>query len=554
MDDLVRRKRVAFGAYAEPLQKKEKIKSNTFKIALVASDCLLLGLQPVLVHLSKNKSGKFSFNPISVNLMTEIFKVVFALTVLLFLGTGRPGPPMYRSVRSFIADARHNWLLAVPAGLYAINNYLKFAMQLYFRPTTTKMLSNLKIFTIAILMRTVMHRRFNIIQYEALFLLVAGITINQLQSCGKGGEQIPGGSLLPAVLCVLGSVTVPSAASVYNEKGLKKHMDTSVHLQNFFLYFYGMCFNLLGALGVCLYQQRSFGSIFEHQSKVTLMLVVNNALQGILSSFFYKFADTILKNSKGLRAAVDALFSSSTTALLLLHKSVRAAAMHRKNSRAVEWVCKHRCFEASSILQGSAALLSTPMVPVAATEALASAGLCFSYQEVLEACARPVAGAWVWVQAGAVPDAPELAKLLACGKLDYENSNGAEHIKQLVATALDALDPALLPGILQLAVGLHKQHHTVQALYVGWMTFVLVDGSVHLRPQQQQALQQQVTPQLLQQLLDMLSKQCSPAYSAQVASSLCKLPAGAAIGGDAVAALLQQAVQHRSAGFVCSLW
>jgi hypothetical protein len=40
---------------------------------------------------------------------------------------------MYRSVRSFIADARHNWLLAVPAGLYAINNYLKFAMQLYFR-------------------------------------------------------------------------------------------------------------------------------------------------------------------------------------------------------------------------------------------------------------------------------------------------------------------------------------------------------------------------------------------------------------------------------------
>lgn len=34
---------VAFGAYAEPLQKKEKIKSNTFKIALVASDCLLLG-------------------------------------------------------------------------------------------------------------------------------------------------------------------------------------------------------------------------------------------------------------------------------------------------------------------------------------------------------------------------------------------------------------------------------------------------------------------------------------------------------------------------------
>lgn len=36
---------------------------------------------------------------------------------------------MYRSVRSFISDAAHNKLLAVPAGLYSVNNYLKFAMQ-----------------------------------------------------------------------------------------------------------------------------------------------------------------------------------------------------------------------------------------------------------------------------------------------------------------------------------------------------------------------------------------------------------------------------------------
>jgi hypothetical protein len=39
----------------------------------------------VLVHLSKNDKGQFSFNPISVNLMTEVFKVVSALIVLLIL-------------------------------------------------------------------------------------------------------------------------------------------------------------------------------------------------------------------------------------------------------------------------------------------------------------------------------------------------------------------------------------------------------------------------------------------------------------------------------------
>ena len=60
-------------------------------------------------------------------------------------GHGRPGPPLYMSVRSFITDAHHNRLLAVPAFLYAVNNSLKFSMQLFFKPTTTKMLGNLKV-------------------------------------------------------------------------------------------------------------------------------------------------------------------------------------------------------------------------------------------------------------------------------------------------------------------------------------------------------------------------------------------------------------------------
>lgn len=34
---------VQFGAYAEPRAHAEKVKSSTFKVALVASDCLLLG-------------------------------------------------------------------------------------------------------------------------------------------------------------------------------------------------------------------------------------------------------------------------------------------------------------------------------------------------------------------------------------------------------------------------------------------------------------------------------------------------------------------------------
>jgi hypothetical protein len=203
----------------------------------------------VLVHMAKDADGTFGFSPVSVNLLVELVKTVFALGTLLIYGTGRPGPPLYRSIRSFAADASHNRLLAVPAALYAVNNYLKFVMQLYFKPTTAKMLSNLKVIVIALLMKSVMRRHFSVHQWEALFLLVAGITINQLQNCAAVAATAD--VLAPAaILYTLGSITVPSLASVYNEFALKRHMDTSVLLQNFFLYFYGALFNLMGLAAV----------------------------------------------------------------------------------------------------------------------------------------------------------------------------------------------------------------------------------------------------------------------------------------------------------------
>ena len=38
--------------------------------------------------------------------------------------------------------------------------------------------------------------------------------------------------------------------------------------------------------------------------QITLLLVVNNALQGVLSSFFFKYADTILKKYSSTLATI----------------------------------------------------------------------------------------------------------------------------------------------------------------------------------------------------------------------------------------------------------
>jgi hypothetical protein len=195
---------------------------------------------------------------------------------------------MTHSLQAFNREASHCRLLFIPAALYAINNYLKFIMQLFFNPTAAKMIGNLKVLAIALLMRTIMRRRFSVLQWEALFLLVAGISINQLSNCEA--KQPIFDMVVPVAIVTLGTVTVPAMASVYNEYGFKRDMDTSVHIQNFFLYLYGFLVNALGMLLSAAFAQQKAKSWFSGMNRWVMVLVAINAAQGILASFFYKFA------------------------------------------------------------------------------------------------------------------------------------------------------------------------------------------------------------------------------------------------------------------------
>ncbi|XP_022742146.1 CMP-sialic acid transporter 4-like isoform X5 [Durio zibethinus] len=239
------------------------------------------------------------------------------------------------SISTLVQAARSNVLLAVPALLYAINNYLKFVMQLYFNPATVKMLSNLKVLVIAILLKMIMKRRFSIIQWEALALLLIGISINQLQSLPEGTTSFGLPIATDAYLYTLIFVTVPSLASVFNEYALKSQFETSIYHQNLFLYGYGAMFNFLAILGTAIFKGPSSLDILQGHSKATVLLICNNAAQGILSSFFFKYADTILKKYSstiatiftGIASAI--LFGHTLTMNFVLGISVVIISMHQ---------------------------------------------------------------------------------------------------------------------------------------------------------------------------------------------------------------------------------
>ncbi|GLT53658.1 hypothetical protein SLA2020_269150 [Shorea laevis] len=254
------------------------------------------------------------------------------------MGKGRHkkvGEKSLLSLSTFVQAARNNVLLAVPALLYAINNYLKFIMQLYFNPATVKMLSNLKVLVIAILLRIIMRRRFSIIQWEALALLLIGISVNHLKSLPESTTALGVPVATGAYLYTLIFVTVPSLASVYNEYALKSQFETSIYLQNLFLYGYGAIFNFLAIIGIAIFKGPSSLDILQGHSKATMLLICNNAAQGILSSFFFKYADTILKKYSSTVATIftgiasAALFGHTLTINFILGISIVFISMHQ---------------------------------------------------------------------------------------------------------------------------------------------------------------------------------------------------------------------------------
>ncbi|XP_042753371.2 isovaleryl-CoA dehydrogenase, mitochondrial [Lactuca sativa] len=71
-------------------------------VLLVVGDCMLVGLQPILVYVSK-VDGKFNFSPISVKFLTEVAKVIFALVMLLIQARNQKiGEKPLLSVSSFV--------------------------------------------------------------------------------------------------------------------------------------------------------------------------------------------------------------------------------------------------------------------------------------------------------------------------------------------------------------------------------------------------------------------------------------------------------------------
>lgn len=291
---------------------------STAAIACI-SLALLTSSQNVLITWSK-RAGGYEYNYVSVTMLTELFKLLMSLYLLHREQQARREQELRDAARGQLADESESGSgehesqsarlpkvdyayelsyrgfvdrlpYALPAALYFLKNNLVFYGLLQTDPVQFQLLGNLKILTTTLLFRLIMKKPLSDLAYVSLLLLTIGLTMTQL----KDDTQL---SLTVAAIVTQTIIAVLSGlAAIVTEwlmKSNPKRQSESLHIQNIWLYVYGIAFNLLALLGDD-YEALWRDGFFYGYSWLTIFIICNNSWSGIAVSAIMKYANNIVK-------------------------------------------------------------------------------------------------------------------------------------------------------------------------------------------------------------------------------------------------------------------
>ena len=264
----------------------------------VALATALMASQPLLTEASLNDDGKYDFIMITVTLSAEVLKLLLSTSLYFTL----PGAQQSHSV----IRVKDMLQFSIPAFVYFLNNNLVFYILSRITSTEFQILSCLKTVFTAIMFRFILKKLLSTTKWMAILTLACGAAVSQLRvdepqvevetergsghEFGVGMDDVAIGVIATVISCLLSSF-----AGVYNEVLLKRDGEVhSIHLQNIFLYLWGVSFNCIGLAIMCR-NELSTTSFFEGYSAVVWILVLNNAFSGLAISAVLKFANNIVR-------------------------------------------------------------------------------------------------------------------------------------------------------------------------------------------------------------------------------------------------------------------
>ncbi|XP_058818011.1 UDP-galactose transporter senju [Topomyia yanbarensis] len=283
--------------------------------------------QGILVTASQRADNSYSYNTVLVVLLTEVLKLAISTTLYCRENT-------FKSLVAKVVEESEVLLLYfVPAFMYCLYNNLAFVNLSTFDPTTYYLLLQLRVVITGVLFQVIFKKSLSRKQWFSLCLLTLGCMLKQwnfsLPSSDEltketaiaddkstfHGKNISGFDLSFSAILILVQTICSCLAGVYNEYLLKrKGSDINIYIQNVFMYVDSIVCNLLilmfrGELSAVV-TQKHLTEVFRFE---VLVIMINNAAIGIITSFFLKYLNSILKT---FASALELMFTAILCYLL----------------------------------------------------------------------------------------------------------------------------------------------------------------------------------------------------------------------------------------------
>lgn len=206
----------------------------------------------------------------------------------------------------------------VPSFLYCLYNNLTFVNLSSYDPTTYFLLLQFRVVVTGVVFQILFSKRLSQIQWMSLILLTVGCIIKQISyshASNSTKETQLGDYLNTSLILILVQVFSSCFAGVYNEFILKeKDNNVDIMLQNVFMYVDSIICNVLllciyvpndGSRGGLIeaFTYQSLSQVFHFK---VILIMVNNAAIGIVTSFFLKNLNSILKT---FASALELMFT-----------------------------------------------------------------------------------------------------------------------------------------------------------------------------------------------------------------------------------------------------
>lgn len=245
----------------------------------------LTSSQAILIVWSK-RAGRYEYSVTTANFLVEALKCALSLAALARIWRSE-GVTEDNRLSTTMDEVS---VYPIPAALYLVKNLLQYYIFAYVDAPGYQILKNLNIISTGVLYRIILKKKLSEIQWAAFILLCAGCTTAQLNPSSDHVLQTPFIGWLMAIVMAL----LSGFAGVYTEAIIKKRPSRNINVQNFWLYVFGMAFNVVAIL-IQDFDAVVNKGFFHGYSLITVLMIINHALSGIAVSMVMKYADNIVK-------------------------------------------------------------------------------------------------------------------------------------------------------------------------------------------------------------------------------------------------------------------